>query len=73
MSDSFYEIINGLQKQIDQLARRQTINVVAIPAGGKLVVDTLTADPAVEDGRIYYNSTTGKLRGCQAGVWANLI
>jgi len=33
----------------------------------------LTADPAVNNGKIYYNTTLEKFRACENGAWTNLI
>lgn len=69
---NFIEIVRGLAKDVGDLQRGRLTNVV-IPTDGKLVVETRASDPAVENGRIYYNSATHKLRGCENGAWANLI
>lgn len=73
MADTILDEIRQLKERVALLERRRGINEVVIPVGGKLVVETLSADPTVENGRIYYNSTTHKLRGCENGAWANLI
>lgn len=38
-----------------------------------LYLGSSAADPAVEDGGIYYNTASNKLRACEGGAWANLI
>lgn len=69
---SFIQIVRDLAKKVEDLQRARLTEVV-IPTDGKFVVETRASDPPVENGRIYYNSTTHKLRGCENGAWANLI
>jgi hypothetical protein len=71
--DELIKIINDLRKRIEVLERSSTARKVTIPIDGKLVVDSQTTDPTVQNGRIYYNTTTNKLRGCENGTWQNLI
>ncbi len=40
---------------------------------GIVLLGRMAADPAINNGAIYYNTTTNKFRGCENGVWANLI
>lgn len=71
--DELLTIIKDLRKRIELLERSSTARKVTIPVDGKLVVDNQTTDPTAQNGRIYYNSTTNKLRGCENGSWQNLI
>lgn len=71
--DELIKIINDLRKRIELLERSSTARKVTIPIDGKLVVDSQSTDPTVQNGRIYYNTTTNKLRGCENGAWQNLI
>lgn len=71
--DELLAIIKDLRKRIELLERSSTARKITIPADGKLVVDSQSVDPAVQNGRIYYNTTSNKLRGCENGAWQNLI
>jgi hypothetical protein len=66
------QFIKDLFTRIDRLEKSNQVKNLTIPAGGKLVVDTESADPPVEDGRIYYNSSTTKLRKCTNGAWSDV-
>ncbi len=66
------DLLSDLQKRVEALERASQIKDVKIPTGGKLVANTETADPPVENGKIYYNSATGKLRKCTGGVWSDV-
>ena len=70
--DEFIKIIQDLKRRLEELERQVVIRVLKIPTNGKLVVDSQTSDPAVEDGRIYYNSTSHKLRKCTNGAWSDV-
>lgn len=71
--DEFVNIIEGLEKRIEGLERLVDLKNITIPTDGKLVVDSQTSDPTVENGRIYYNTTTNKLRGAENGAWVDLV
>jgi len=76
MQKDFIKIIKELEAKVKTLEQNQELRNISIPADGKLVVPTYTADPAgadSENGQIYYNSTTNKFRGYENGSWANLI
>ncbi len=64
--------INDLEKRIEALERSSQIKDVKIPTGGKLVANSESSDPPVENGKIYYNSTTNTLRKCTNNVWSDL-
>ena len=53
-------IIENLEKRIETLERLVSLKEITIPTGGKLVVNTETADPTGENGQIIYNSTSNK-------------
>ncbi len=64
--------INDLEKRIEALERSSQIKDVKIPTGGKLVANSESSDPPVENGKVYYNTTSGKLRKCTGGVWSDV-
>ncbi len=64
--------INDLEKRIAALERSSQIKNVKIPTGGKLVVNSESSDPPVENGKIYYNTSTNKLRKCVNGSWSDV-
>jgi hypothetical protein len=70
--DNLIKIIRDLQRRLEELERQVVIRVLKIPADGKFVVDSQASDPAVENGRIYYNTGTNKLRKCTNGVWSDV-
>lgn len=55
-----------------QLAANDTVYVI-VRTTGALGVANLAADPAGNNGDIYYNTTTNKFRAFENGAWANLI
>jgi C1q domain len=73
LKPDIFDKIKGLEERIKSLeGGNQTRNLV-IPTGGKFTVDTESADPTVENGRIYYNSTSKKYRVCKDGAWNDMI
>ena len=71
--DELVEIIEKLEARIALLERLVELKNITVPTDGKFVVDSQTADPPIENGRIYYNTTSNKLRGCEGGAYADLI
>lgn len=67
-----FTIIKSLTDRVDRLEKSNQVKNLTIPTGGKFVVDTETGDPAVQNGRIYYNSSTNKLRKCVNGAWSDV-
>jgi hypothetical protein len=67
-----FTILKDYLTRLDRLEKSNQAKNLKIPAGGKFVVDTETADPPVENGRIYYNSSTNKLRKCVNGAWSDV-
>lgn len=67
-----FEIIKKLEQRIQALERASQIKNITIPSGGKFVLDAEASDPPVQNGRMYYNTTSGKIRKCEGGVWKNL-
>lgn len=63
--------IKDLEKRVSALERASQIKNVKIPTGGKLVINAESADPPVENGKIYYNTSTNKLKKCEGGTWKN--
>lgn len=72
MNDGLIDIIRDISKRIESLEKRQNINEVTIPTGGKLVVDSLAADPTATTGRIYYNTVSNKFKVCENGAWKTI-
>ncbi len=64
--------IKDLEQRIKSLEGASQIKSITIPSGGKFVLDVLAADPPVQNGRMYYNSTSNKIRKCEGGTWKNL-
>ena len=64
--------IKQLEARVQALERTSQIKNITIPSGGKFVLDVLAADPPVQNGRMYYNSTSNKIRKCEGGTWKNL-
>lgn len=61
---SLETFLADLRKRVEILERTGT--------RGKFVAEYLTADPAVKNGRVYYNTTTNKLRKCVNGAWSDV-
>jgi hypothetical protein len=70
--NDFVKIIRDLQRRLEELERQVVIRVLKIPTDGKLVVDSQSSDPTVENGRIYYNTSSNKLRKCTNGAWSDV-
>lgn len=72
LEKNLLEYIKKLEERIQALERASQIKNVKIPSGGKIVVNAESSDPPVENGKIYYNTTTNKLRKCVNGVWSDV-
>lgn len=70
--DELVRIIKELQARVELLERATTIRKVTIPSDGKLAVDSQASDPSVQNGRIYYNTSTNKYKVCENGVWKTI-
>lgn len=70
--DKFLELLQSFRKRLDKLERLISLTKISVPTDGWLVVDSQTADPPVDNGRIYYNTTTNKFRVCENGAWRNM-
>ena len=72
MEEFIKNALRDIYDRFDKITRNSNIEKIKIPSTGYFVADTQTADPAVENGRIYYNSTTHKMRKCENGAWADM-
>ncbi len=72
LQPDLFEQIKQLEDRIKSLESGNQNKKIIIPTGGKIVVDAETSDPTVENGRIYYNTTTKKFRQCIDGAWSDL-
>lgn len=72
LEKSLLEYIKKLEERIQALERASQIKNVKIPAGGKIVVNAVASDPPVENGKIYYNTTTNKYKVCENGTWKTI-
>lgn len=63
--------IASLEKRIQALEKANQVKNVKIPTGGKIVINAEASDPPVENGKIYFNTTSNKLKKCEGGVWKN--
>lgn len=70
--DELVEIIETLKKRVGLLERLVALKNITIPSDGKFVVDSQIADPSIENGRIYYNTTSNKFRVCENGAWRDM-
>lgn len=70
--EELIKIFTELKQRIELLERLISLSKIVIPTDGKLVVDSQIADPAPENGRIYYNTTLNKYRVCENGVWKTI-
>lgn len=67
--DEWIKIIQNLTKRIDKLEKLLVLSKITVPQDGYLILDSQAADPPIVNGRIYYNTTTGKIRKCEGGAW----
>ncbi len=72
LPDDITQILKDLEKRIGSLERANQVKEVKIPSGGKIVVNSESADPPAENGKIYYNTTTHKFKVCENGVWKTI-
>jgi len=72
LEKNLLEYIKKLEERIQALERASQIKNVKIPAGGKIVVNSVASDPPVENGKIYYNTTTNKYKVCENGAWKTI-
>ena len=68
----FLSILKSLERRVEILERTNQLIKITIPTGGKLVVNKETSDPPVNNGQIYYNTTSNKFRKCAGGVWSDV-
>lgn len=66
--EELVELVQELNRRIDQLERQLDLRNIVIPLDGKLVVDLKTSDPTAEKGRIYFNTTLNKYRVSEDGI-----
>lgn len=72
LEKSLLEYIKKLEERIQALERASQIKNVKIPTGGKIVVNSVASDPPVENGKIYYNTTSNKYKVCENGTWKTI-
>ena len=65
-------LIKDLRDRVDSLERANQIKNIKIPSGGKFVVNSEVSDPPIENGKMYYNTTSNKLRKCANGAWSDV-
>jgi len=70
--DDLAQTLKSILRRIENLEKGSQIKKVKIPSGGKLVVDSYSSDPTAENGRIYYNTTSNKLKVCENGTWKTI-
>lgn len=58
--DELRKLLEELKKRIVSLERTRP---------SKIILEKLASDPTAEDGRIYYNTATDKMKVCENGVW----
>ncbi len=66
------EILKDFDKRLKAVEKSNTINDLTMPAGSKFVVPTSASDLATVSGKIYYNTTTNKLKICENGTWKTI-
>lgn len=67
--DKIIEILQSMERRIEALERQATINTITFPSDGKLVVPSMTSDPASPtDGELWYRSDTDVYKVRQNGV-----
>lgn len=72
LEPNILEEIKDLKKRVQSLERASQIKNVKIPTGGRIVVNSEAADPPVQNGKIYYNTTTNKYKVCENGTWKTI-
>lgn len=72
LEKSLLDHIKKLEERVQALERASQIKNVKIPTGGKFVLNVESSDPPVENGKMYYNSTTNKIRKCANGAWSDV-
>lgn len=60
-----------LKKRIEELERQIALRKITVPTDGYLIVESRASDPTegAVNGRIYYNTTAGKFKVYENGVW----
>lgn len=72
LQEDIIQLIKKLEQRIEALERANQTKNIKIPSGGKFVVNTEISDPPVENGKVYYNSTSNKLRKCTNCAWSDV-
>jgi hypothetical protein len=70
--EEFKLLLTDIARRLKALEAVRIIKNLVIPNDGKFVVDKRASDPAVEEGRIYYNTVSKKHRGCDNAAWHDL-
>lgn len=66
--EELVELVQELNRRVDQLERQLDLKNIILPVDGKFVVDKKVADPTAEKGRIYFNTTLNKYRVSEDGI-----
>ncbi len=72
LQKSIIEEIKDLKDRLDSLERANQVKNIKIPTGGKIVVNAEASDPPVQNGKIYYNTTTNKYKVYENGTWKTI-
>lgn len=72
MKDNLIDILKDLERRLRAVEKSNTINDLTMPPDSKFVVPTSASDLATVSGKIYYNTTTNKLKICENGTWKTI-
>lgn len=67
--EEWIKIIQDIRRRLEGLEKQQSLTKITVPTDGYLVLDSQAIDPPVANGRMYYNTTSQKIRKCEGGVW----
>lgn len=66
--EELVELVQELERRVDQLERLLALTEIVLPVNGKLVVDLRASDPPAQKGRIYFNTALNKFRVSEDGI-----